>query len=182
MLLQQSPVVLYDIREVVGVETGSIAVGLTFVAVGLLSLWYAGGQRRLATRRDDPELGRSATRNRSKAFTAITLGLLAATVPSLMLVRGTRDLQRRLSVGDVEMMEGTIRKFRNDLPSDGQSWEVFDGTRTRHFEYRRGVATAGFRGTADTGGEPLRNGRRVRVFDVGGTIVRLELLEAATER
>ena len=73
--------------------------------------------------------------------------------------------------GSAKLVEGVVENFV-PLPPEGHALESFE-VNGKRFEYSKFVVTEGFNGVVDSG-SGLRDGLRVRVWYVGGTIVRLE--------
>jgi hypothetical protein len=84
------------------------------------------------------------------------------------------SLRSAVRDGRVSMIEGTVKQFK-PMPYTGHARERFCVQDTC-FEYSDFIVTSGFNNTSSHGG-PIREGLRVRVTHVRGTIVRLELAE-----
>src|SRR5262245_10554228 len=154
--------VVFDLAQV-GYKSWSFpALGLIFIAIaGLLLILQRGGVIK----------GTSPLSTASPYF----MGLFALlwTVVTFGWTYGEyRSLQRALSSGQVQVIEGEVTNFV-PMPYQGHAMERFD-VGAYHFEYSDYVVTAGFNHTSSHGG-PIRAGLRVRVTFVGDTIVRLEV-------
>jgi len=103
-----------------------------------------------------------------------------AIAPPLMLsvvTGGSIYLEHRRYVsayreGRTEYVEGVVEHFV-PMPEDGHDNESFEVAGHR-FEYAESHLTAGYNTTCGNGG-PIGDGRRVRIWHVANTILRLEL-------
>jgi hypothetical protein len=85
-----------------------------------------------------------------------------------------RSLRSAVRDGRVSIIEGTLSQFK-PMPYTGHAMERFC-VRATCFEYSDYVVTSGFNNTSSHGG-PIREGLRVRIAHIRGTIVRLEVAE-----
>ena len=117
----------------------------------------------------------------SKKRAARIAGIVVAiAVPLAEALAGWREyqdvvaLRRALARGEAVRVEGTITAF---IPgrSDGHPPESFQ-LGTRQYEYSPYLVRPGFRWVRGNGG-PLRDGLRVRLYDVRGDIARLEVAD-----
>jgi hypothetical protein len=82
------------------------------------------------------------------------------------------QLQQALHSGDFEIVEGKVLNFV-PMPPGGHPRERFEVNGHR-YEYSDFAITAAFNNSQYHGG-PIREGRQVRIADVGGKIARLEI-------
>jgi hypothetical protein len=82
-----------------------------------------------------------------------------------------RDLRRALEDGRYALVEGSVEGFVPGRP-DGHQNELFR-VGAHRFEYSPYLGMTGFRQLRAAGG-PIREGLQVRIYDVNGTIARLD--------
>jgi hypothetical protein len=82
-----------------------------------------------------------------------------------------RDLRRAVENGRYAVVEGAVQEFVPGLPEGHQNEQFRVGT--HRFEYSPYLGLTGFRRLRAAGG-PLREGLQVRIYDVNGTIARLD--------
>jgi hypothetical protein len=80
--------------------------------------------------------------------------------------------------GSAKIVEGTVTRFA-PMPHTGHSMESF-GVNGLEFEYSDFFATAGFNNTATYGG-PIREGLFVKIWHLGGEILRLDVEKAPNQ-
>ena len=149
--------VLYDVRQTSYVEWRDVLPSLMTIVVGLL----------LLPRRDD-------RRYRLGSAVFIGMGLAFLTLTAGVRVIQHRTLVARLGNGDYDNVEGAITNF---FPGsfDGHTPEVFV-VAGHTYTFHGNTTTAGYHDVQGAGG-PLREGIKVRIADVNGTIARFELME-----
>lgn len=135
---------------------------LAFVALFLV---------RVLWRRAHPYTGGSRWR-RVEPYVALGLAVLFTVVSSVTMLRERDQLASALEDGRFVTVEGVVSKFV-PMPEDGHPHESFE-VAGRRYEYSDYMVTAGFNRTQSFGG-PVREGLRVRIADVEGTIARLEI-------
>jgi len=158
----QDYVTVFDLADV-GYRQWPFAVfGLLFVAIGALLVRYRGQLP-----------ARGPARFRS-AFTFVFLGfsVLWTTIAFASTYGQYRLLERALREGHASVVEGSVENFV-PMPYTGHAMESFTVGGV-HFAYSDYVVTAGFNNTRSHGG-PIQSGRYVRVWYVGGDIVRLQV-------
>lgn len=135
--------------------------GLLFVAIGACWLTY---------RRAWP-----VARNRfDAAFPYVWTGfaVLWTLAVSAVVMHDYLALVNALEEGRYDVVEGPVEQFV-PMPKEGHTSERFvvDG---RRYSYSDFEITTAFNNTSSHGG-PIRQGLRVRIFDVNGNIARLEV-------
>jgi len=103
------------------------------------------------------------------------LGTLFVIGGSLLPYLGMRS---HLARGAYRVREGTVRNF---VPGDAgdhrsESWVLQSVSDSVNYSYSPSIVDAGYDQTAPHGGQ-VREGTRVRVWEVGGRIARLEIAQ-----
>jgi hypothetical protein len=100
---------------------------------------------------------------------------VASAAMTIFVVRenysGYRDLRRAVEDGRYAVVEGAVEAFVPGLLEGHQNERFRVGT--HRFEYSPHLGVTGFRQLRAAGG-PLREGLQVRIYDVNGTIARLD--------
>jgi hypothetical protein len=98
------------------------------------------------------------------------LGVLFVVGGSVIPYLGMRS---RVLRGAYRIVEGTVRDFVPGGAHQSESWVLESDSTVDSYSYSPSIVDAGYDQTAPDGGE-VREGLRVRVWDVDGRIARLE--------
>lgn len=98
--------------------------------------------------------------------------LIFAFVVLFMTVQQERRFRARLKTGDFEVVEGIVTNFKPEPPR-GHSDEEFDVS-GHHYSLSSAASTGGYHKTLPHGGS-IREGLLVRIADVNGVILKLEV-------
>jgi hypothetical protein len=159
--------VLYDVRHSFPDTAFAAFVPLIFVLIGFLVY----RQRAVIAR-----YGGSSLRVSFFGLAAMVIGGAG----TLFLVVGTvfPDIGLRIALADghYQVHEGIVANF---VPGDSgdhrsESWSLDTGTESFSYSYSPSILEPGYNLTAAHGGQ-IANGLRVRVWNVGGNIARLEV-------
>ncbi len=153
---------IFDVRSD-GVRYWFIpAAGLAFVALALVRVMW---------RRGHPYTGDGRWR-RVEPYVALGFAVLVTGICSVSMLRERGQLADAMETGRYVTVEGVVSRFV-PMPEDGHPSESFE-VAGRRYEYSDYRVTAGLNRTQAFGGQ-IREGLRVRLADVNGTIARLEI-------
>lgn len=156
--------VVFDLLEVGYQHWGFALTGVVSVIAGLGLLALG----RTALKNSHPLLRETIP----KAVIAVTVVFtLVAFLPTFLPYRSMRSA---LASGEAEVLEGIVSQFEIQRTATNQP-ERFE-LAGRTFAYSDYTMTPGFHQSRARGG-PLKEGLRVRLAHIGGTIVRLEVAD-----
>jgi len=162
----QSYQVVYDARLEERVSfMPALAVGALCVLLGLALVF----DTRLFTR------DRAKFQSVRWMGAAIAVFSPLATCGSYVEMKDDAELRRRLDAGEYTLMEGVVTRYvpgRRDGRGD-EEWTVEGGGRSRRYRFNSAVHEGGYREVLG----PVKQGSRVRIADVDGRIVRLEVVK-----
>jgi hypothetical protein len=156
--------VVYDIRHAMPNDWWLIMISLVLGPVGY-------GIYRQAHRFESSKTG----------FVGLFLVFMAGLV-ALFVMGGSLlpylGLRSHVARGAYRVIEGTVRSFVPGDPGDhrSESWVLQSWSDSIRYSYSPSIVGAGYDQTAPHGGQ-VREGVRVRVWDVGGRIARLEIAQ-----
>jgi hypothetical protein len=156
--------VVFDVTSAGYTTWGFALVGIILAIVGAVQI------------RNREHLPMKGPRMLVRVFPFVYFGF--ATLWTIVVVGSTLkeylSLTSALRDGRVSIVEGVVSHFK-PMPYTGHAMERFCVQDTC-FAYSDFVVTSGFNNTSSHGG-PIREGLRVRIAHVSGTIVRLEVAE-----
>jgi hypothetical protein len=153
----------YDIAQAGYVDWWFVASGFLFVAIGAA----------LCTRWHRAPTGWKPTTWRAFAGFYLAFAIFWTTTAFVGTYRRHASLCNALAIGAVDVVEGRVEDF-DSTPDSHHKSERFRVGRVR-FEYSDYILNGGFHQTRRHGG-PMKAGLYVRIWYVGSTIVRLEIL------
>ena len=146
--------------------------------LGLASIPLARLTRNLWRRvggRDGRRLVESMIPASLAAGATVIVGLIALVTAEQYLV-----IRTRIARGHIRILEGVVTRFTPE-PAGGhgfETWSLVTGTDTVVYRYSSAEPKMGLAyDQLQRDGSPIRDGRRVRVIDIDGDIVRLEVVE-----
>jgi ABC-type nickel/cobalt efflux system permease component RcnA len=101
----------------------------------------------------------------------------------LGLLREFRHVRRASTSSSIRIREGVVREFRpGDLGGHlDEQWVLVNRTERHAYRYRESVVTPGYRKPRPNGGF-IREGLRVRVWDLDGNLMRIDTLAQTTRQ
>jgi hypothetical protein len=158
--------VVYDLATVGFVAWKPLAIGMILIITGIVAyVWRAAFSKLLWPIRSQRVAGFGAA-----AF--LLAAIVWTSLITVHLQRHKAELLGAIANGSVRVTEGVVSDF-SPMPASGHENERFC-LRDTCFEYSDYEISGGFNNSSVMGG-PIREGLSIRVWDVAGVIVRLEV-------